>query len=304
LASTHLASTARVSLADADIQLITDRLIPFDQALDAWPTAPPPHLEAESLECRGELNRLLRDRPGYAVVDTGLADAGDDVVCSAAWNLFTALWRPMPQYSSGELLFPVEVVPDAPGKSLSQTNASGVFHTDGTVLPEAPAVAALFCLSSADAGGETVLVDGAALHESMARSGDGLIEALLAQHPVDCHGQSPDVEVRRQPTATRGEDGQLHLRYLRRYIEEGYEKVGEEIPSATRAAFDYVDRFAAAEEHQIPVALTRGELLVFSNDRFLHGRRAFRDGAKRRRLRRAYGAWPSAPLSRSSPTRA
>jgi alpha-ketoglutarate-dependent taurine dioxygenase len=299
LASTQLASDARISLADADVQLLTDRVIPFDQPLDAWPITPPPRVGPSSLECRAELERLLRDQPGYAVVDTGLADASDDAICSAAWNLFTTLWRPIPQYRTGELLFPVEVVPNAPGKSLSQTNASGVLHTDGTVIPEPPDVAALFCLSSADAGGETVLVDGEALYESMAPNGDGLIEALFAEHPFDCHGQSPGVDVRWQPTARRGEDGHLHLRYLRRYIEEGYEKVGREIPSATQAAFDHVDRFAEAEEHQIPVAMGRGELLLFHNHRFLHGRRAFSETWKRRRLRRAYGAWPD--LSRSSP---
>jgi alpha-ketoglutarate-dependent taurine dioxygenase len=300
MTSTLLASNACISLADADVHLLADRVIPLEQPLDAWPTAPPPGVETSSLECGAELERLLRDQPGYAVVDTRLSDATDDAVCSAAWNLFTTLWRPIPQYRSGELLFPVEVVPDAPGKSLSQTNASGVFHTDGTVLPEPPDVAALFCLSSADEGGETVLVDGEALRESIAMKGDGLIEALFAEHPVDCHGQSPDVDVRWQPTAKRGDDGHLHLRYLRRYIEEGYEKVGREIPSATKAAFDHVDGFAAATEHQIPVALSRGQLLLFCNYRFLHGRHAFRDGSKRRRLRRAYGAWP---LSRSSPAR-
>ena len=303
MASTLLASNACVSLADADVQLLSQRVIPLEQPLDAWPTDPPPGVETSSLECRPELERLLRDEPGYAVVDTRLADEGDDVICSAAWNLFTTLWRPLPQYRTGELLFPVEVVPNAPGKSLSQTNASGVLHTDGTVIPEPPDVAALFCLSSADAGGETVLVDGEALHESMTLNGDGLIEALFAEHPFDCHGQSSDVDVRWQPTAKRGDDGHLHLRYLRRYIEEGYEKVGREIPSATHAAFDYVDRFAEAEEHQIPVALSRGELLLFHNHRFLHGRRAFSETRKRRRLRRAYGAWPD-PLSRSSPAHA
>lgn len=291
MASTLLASNACISLADADVQLLADRAISLEQPVDALPTAPPPGVKASSLECGAELERLLRDQPGYAVVDTRLADESDAAILSAAWNLFTALWSPIPQYRTGELLFPVEVVPGAPGKSLSQTNASGVFHTDGTVLPEPPDVAALFCLSSADEGGETVLVDGEALRESMALEGDGLIEALFSEHPVDCHGQSPDVEIRRQPTAKRGDDGHLHLRYLRRYIEEGYEKAGEEIPSATHAAFDYVDRFAADAENQIPVALSRGQLLLFCNYRFLHGRRAFRDGRKRRRLRRAYAAW-------------
>jgi hypothetical protein len=289
----RLASNACISLADADVQLLTQRVTPLEQPLDAWPIAPPPRVGTSSLQCSADLERLLRDQPGYAVVDTGLADAGDAAVCSAAWNLFTTLWRPMPQYRSGELLFPVEVVPNAPGKSLSQTNASGVFHTDGTVLPEPPDVAALFCLSSADAGGETVLIDGEALHESMALSGDGSTEALFTEHPFDCHGQSPGVDVRWQPTARYGDDGHLHLRYLRRYIEEGYEKIGKEIPPATSAAFDHVDRFAAATEHQIPVALSRGQLLLFCNHRFLHGRRAFRETRKRRRLRRAYGAWPN-----------
>ena len=115
----------------------------------------------------------------------------------------------------------------------------------------------------------------------MARSGEELVEAWFAEHPVDCHGQSPGTELRSQATAQRAADGHVHVRYLRRYIEDGYEKSGMAIPAATSAAFDFVDGFGAARENQIAIGLTRGQLLAWTNPRFLHGRRDFREAGSR-----------------------
>jgi alpha-ketoglutarate-dependent taurine dioxygenase len=52
---------------------------------------------------------------------------------------------------------------------------------------------------------------------------------------------------------------------------------------------DAVDRLAAAGSSQTEALLVRGQLLVWDNRRFLHGRRSFRDVIGRRRLRRMYG---------------
>lgn len=278
-------------IARTDAELLARRTIPADQPLDAWPVDPPPGHDAGLAPLVETLTGRLRGEPGYARVDTGLGQATDDELCDAAWNLFTAVCRPVPQYQTGELIFPVEVAPNGGRYSLS--NTSGEFHTDGTLLVPTPAVTCLFCLAAADHGGETVVIDGPRLYDDLAAADPGLVDALLSEHPWDTNGQVPGVEIRWQPVVTRDDGGGLAFRYLRSYIDTGYRKLGRPMAGATRAALDAVDRLASEEDRQIAMDLQRGQVLMFANQRFLHGRRPFREGTAKRRLRRGYGLFRS-----------
>jgi alpha-ketoglutarate-dependent taurine dioxygenase len=239
---------------------------------------------------RDRLAHLLRESPGYALIDLALSDRSDELICRAAWNLLTTLCLPVPQYVTGELFFPVEAADVQPLHSpFSMSRSEVAFHTDGSFLPVAPEIAALLSLSTADEGGETVIVDGAAVGDDLCASDASLAAVLFEEHPIDLRGQAGGDPTRSQPIATRDEGGRLRLRYVRGYIERGYVKAGLRVSDRTRAAFDRFDAMAAAEERQISFLLERGELLVIDNQRYMHGRRAFREEARRRRLRRVYG---------------
>jgi len=239
---------------------------------------------------RVRLTKLLRESTGYALIDLRLPDASDELICSAAWNLLTTLCLPVPQYVTGELFFPVEAVDVQPLHSpFSMSRSEAAFHTDGTFLPAAPEIAALLSLSKADDGGETVIVDGAEVVDDLCESDASVAGVLFEEHPIDLRGQTGGNSTRFQPIATRDKGGRLRLRYMRDYIEQGYDKAGLRLTDRTRAAFNSFDACVAAEERQIPFLLERGELLVIDNQRYLHGRRAFRETTRRRRLRRVYG---------------
>jgi hypothetical protein len=134
-----------------------------------------------------------------------------------------------------------------------------------------------------------VIVDGADIVDDLCASDTSVAAVLFEEHPIDLRGQTGCDPTRSQPIATRDEGGRLRLRYVRAYIEQGYDKADLRMTDRTRAAFDRFDALAAAEERQIPFLLERGELLVIDNQRHLHGRRAFRETTRRRRLRRVYG---------------
>jgi hypothetical protein len=196
----------------------------------------------------------------------------------------------VPQYSTGELIYPVEVTETvgSGASHYSQSRAAGGFHTDGTLLPEAPEIAALLGLSHADVGGETVLMDGRTLYDALLALGDRHVETLAREQPFDLMGQSATAPTKRQRILVH-HDNRVELHYLRYYIERGYARLGELVPDALRAAMDALDGLAADEAYQQPALLRRGDLLVWDNRRFLHGRRDFVEIQRRRRLRRMYG---------------
>jgi len=67
------------------------------------------------------------------------------------------------------------------------------------------------------------------------------------------------------------------MRYMRFWIEKGYEKSNTLLPPQLRKALDRIDFFFADPENVCSFNLKRGDML-FVNNRFLcHGRNAFED---------------------------
>ncbi|GAA2139223.1 hypothetical protein GCM10009760_21210 [Kitasatospora kazusensis] len=284
----HLSEPARAALSS--------RPLPADLAPDDWPDQAPDDAARDLAPARAEALRLLDGEPGWLVVHTGLAALDDHRLMTAAWNLFTALCEPVPQYRTGELVFPVEVT-DAPTEAsshYSRSNATGGFHTDGTLLDLTPQVAALIGLSSADSGGETVLVDGFGLADHLAAEAPDHLALLEQAHPFHSGDQGEDPVMEHRIVDLTGE--RLRLHYLRRYIDRGYEHTGRTRPDGLSAALDAWDALVADPARQNGILLERGDILLWNNARFIHGRTPFEERTRRRRLRRAYGVHrPSGP---------
>ncbi|MFF3941728.1 TauD/TfdA family dioxygenase [Streptomyces phaeofaciens] len=265
------------------------RTFTADLAPDAWPPEPVgDSTPALAAACR-EITHELREGRGWTVVDTGLADLTDDGLCSATWNLFTALCRPVPQYRTGELLYPVEVssAPTLGSSHYSSSSRTGGYHTDGTLLDVTPHVAMLAGLSTADEGGETVLVDGHALVDRMEHTAPELLGLLRSPHPFHSGDGDHDPVVEHEIVEASAD--RPRIRYLRRYIEQGHARRGGEMDEKLTAALDAWDELIAAPELRTPVLIRRGQILFWDNFRFVHGRTPFVERTARRRLRRAYG---------------
>jgi alpha-ketoglutarate-dependent taurine dioxygenase len=263
------------------------RVLPVDHPPTLWPVAAPT-LPATFLSVRAEVSRQLWAGPGWAVVDTGLAGGTADEVASGAWNLFTALCEPVPQYRSGELVHSVEVAPHAAdvASAYSQSNRSGTFHTDGTLLDTVPDLAMLAGIEAADEGGATVVIDGRAVVARLAEDTPADLAVLEQSQPV--HSGDPGEPLVRHAVVDRsGED--VVFRYNPHYIRLGYAREGRAVPDEVSRATTTLDALAADPGHQVPVLIARGHVLLWNNLRCLHGRRAFTERTHRRRLLRAYG---------------
>ena len=269
------------------------RRIPLDTPLDAWPVSAPP-ASAESDEAVAAWRREIGER-GLVLFDTATADLDDEAVVSAAWNAFTLMADVVPQYPTGELIDYIEVFPSATGSShYSRTNATGGYHMDGTLLPQPPDMVLLACLSAAAEGGATIVMDATEICSALSAAGDHLLDVLGRTHPFSPGSGEPGPV---QPVLVEnGSRASLH--YLRFYLEQGYLGRGQGVPSDLVAAMDVIDTFTADPANQVAVTLRRGQVLIFDNLRFIHGRRAFVNDEQRgvRRLRRVYGMHPRGDL--------
>lgn len=293
----------RLELGRELIASLSYRTIQESLALDAWPTDPPVRLHRDIANIREQIVTNLRSDPGAVVVGMSAAALGDVDLCAAAWNLFTCFARPVPQYRTGELIYPVEVSDSAAGVShYSRSSRTGGFHTDGTLLSRPPDIAALVCVSQASSGGETVLIDGHAVCRELKTATPDAVTVLSAPHHFDVMGQIPGLETKEQPVLDwSGRD--VQVRYLRQYIEDGYRKIAKPIPVELVLAMDALDAATMLERNQTEILLGRGQLLIWDNNRFLHGRRAFDENGSKRRLRRIYGVFRSESGEARAPLR-
>jgi hypothetical protein len=271
------------------VSALLGREIAADTPLDKWPTETFSTASAEILALRDDVVAAIRKDSGGAVVRVDPEGLGDHDISTLYWNFFTTLFRPVEQYSSGELIYPVEVKAGAAATShYSNSNKTGNYHTDGTLLPQLPDVAFLFGLSAAT-GGETLLMDVENLVQRLTETDPAHVAELSRPVPFDVKDQMAGVKIKRQPVLTHTDHG-YELRYVRMYIEQAFAAEETPVPPQLLAAMDEFDQVsAAAAVNAEAVLLERGVGLLWDNRRMLHGRRPFQETTTHRRLRRIYG---------------
>ena len=159
-------------------------------------------------------------------------------------------------------------------------------HTDGVQRPgPVPSIVGLHCVRPAKVGGAIVLVRA---RDVVARLRDRLDVHRVLRCPVRfdsavVSSRPGDVVVR---PVLIDDDGAVEVRYARDYIERGHCHPGAVPLSAEqRAAFDVLDDLLADPSLHRVHRLENGQLMLFDNHRYLHGRSSFTDGeAGHRRL--------------------
>lgn len=284
-------SVLRLSKKQTDILL--SRPIPPDLPTNLWPG------RDDAIACSPEIIPIcsnvrdsLRNGAGYSILSIPPDDIDDPHVLKVAyWNLLTSVGRPIPQYSTGELVFEVHETSVTPVfNHYSRSNRGGGYHTDGTFLQEIPYYAALICLRQASRGGDSVLIDSRKLYKELSTNHREALEYLQRDFYFDCCGQLPGVEYRSKPIISRT-DSSLSVQYLRSYIDEGHAKAGVPLAEGAVESLDLFDSLMGREEFQQVYKLNPGEMLILNNSMMLHGRRPFYDadeGPSKRLLVRVY----------------
>jgi gamma-butyrobetaine dioxygenase len=160
-------------------------------------------------------------------------------------------------------------------------------HTDNPYREPVPGFQALHALLASPDGGESVFADGFALSNQL-RAVDPRAFDILTRTPVPFHYRSKDAELYAErpliQLSCRGEVNAVH--YNNRSIAP--------LRIEPRAAADFYRAYRRFAEllrepgHQLRFALKDGDLVLFDNQRILHGRTAFSSARHRRHFRGCY----------------
>ena len=230
---------------------------------------------ADSRTRLGWLIRLLQD--GLAFI-TGLPDTE-----AAILETVPLIGRVLE--TNYGLTFDVRSVPQP--ENLAYSDLGLGLHTDNPYREPVPGFQALHAIIPSSEGGESLFADGFALAEHLRATAPEAF-ALLAATPVPFHYRSQDADLYAErpliQLSSRGEVIAVH--YNSRSIAPLHLP-----PSQTALFYDAYRRFAQTLRHarfQLRLRLEAGMLVVFDNQRILHGRSAFSSARYPRHLRGCY----------------
>lgn len=183
------------------------------------------------------------------------------------------------------LLFDVRAVPQP--ENLAYSDLGLGLHTDNPYREPVPGFQALHVLIAAPDGGESLFADGFALAEALRRQDPGAFE-VLARTPVPFAYRSRNAALNAErPLIQLSERGEVvAIHYNSRSIQP--------LPFAAEAAERYYRayrRFAMLlrePRFMLRLMMRAGDLIVFDNQRILHGRTRFASARHPRHLQGCY----------------
>ncbi len=183
------------------------------------------------------------------------------------------------------LVFDVRSVPQP--ENLAYSDLGLGLHTDNPYRDPVPGFQALHVLAASPDGGESLFADGYALAEHL-RVTDPDAFSLLAQTPVPFRYRSKDAELYAErpliQLSCRGEVAAVH--YNSRSIAPL--RLPPRETTAYYAAYRCFALLLRDSRLQLKLGLADGDLVVFDNQRVLHGRTAFSSAKHARHLRGCY----------------
>ena len=223
----------------------------------------------------GWLTRLLQD--GMAFL-SGVPAAEDALLASMQ------LVGQVAETNYGRV-FDVRSVPQP--ENLAYSDLGLGLHTDNPYRDPVPGFQALHVLIASPDGGESLFADGFALAEHL-RDLDPEAFALLARTPVPFHYRSQNAELfaERPLIELSCRDEVCAVHYNSRSIAPL-----RLAPLEAAPFYAAYRRFAAVlrePRFQLKLHLPQGEIVVFDNQRILHGRTAFSSARHARHLRGCY----------------
>ena len=239
--------------------------------------------EAELADVRTALVDCFTTGP-RAVLVRGLDPAalGEDAFADCVLRIGSWLGTPSPQSPQCERVARVEHVPDDAQRRGTHSDSELVAHTD---LHD---VLALACVRAAQQGGDSFLVSAGDLHDRLVRSAPHHLPALsqggfMGTNPV-LRSREP---VSREPVPVfLPEPGATRMQCCANgyFLRMGAQARGQDLPEALVVALDALKAAAAELARSRAFRLEPGEILLWHNWSWLHGRTAFVDAPDQRRL--------------------
>lgn len=169
---------------------------------------------------------------------------------------------------------------------ISQTKEATGLHTDSSSKHVLPELVGLLCLRPDARGeGQSRLSSAQRAHELMKDSHPHLVQVLEQDHYRDIvtpgSGESSTRQERLQnsfPIFTSDANGKFQsIRYMRYWIEQGYNKLQGKVPAKLLQAMTVLDHILNSQAMVATFILQRGEQLWVNNQTILHDRTAYQD---------------------------
>ena len=170
---------------------------------------------------------------------------------------------------------------------VSQTRAATGLHTDSSALDVLPDMVGLICIRAATEGGSSRVACAIRTYLKLQELDSQSLSILQNPHLRDIvtPGADQSQRLRNQfPVFRSDPDRGLICRYMRFWIEKGYEKAEVAFPDGLQEALDALDRCLEEEDSVADFRLQRGEMLWVDNCTTLHDRTEYVDDPEAPRL--------------------
>lgn len=161
------------------------------------------------------------------------------------------------------------------GSRYHQTREGGSIHTDNVNIPSHWDYLMFSCLSSAKAGGETILVDSKEIHSELSKNFKTAKKILEKKFYWEKRGLSD--ELYQAPIITYDKMKLPNFKYLRPYLEAAHIKAKKYLSSKQLYALDVLDALLESSKFQLRYKMQKGDILFNLDSKVLHGRASFSD---------------------------
>ena len=171
-----------------------------------------------------------------------------------------------------------------------QTNLGGSIHSDGPQLSSPPKFIIMACESNSLTGGDTILVNTLKIYNYLKKKKPDILKILKKNIFFERRGFNySGKNVFSKPIFLKSKKKFL-FRYLRDYIEKGYEIKKKKLNKNQIFAFNYLDKLLSNRKFIKKTKLSKGDLVILNNHILAHGRTTFKID-KKRNTRKLFRIW-------------
>jgi len=170
-----------------------------------------------------------------------------------------------------------------------QTNLGGSIHSDGPQLENPPKYIIMACEYNSISGGDTILVNTKKIYKYLQKNKKKYLKILQSNFLFERRGfDYKNNNVFTKPIFQRNH---FLFRYLRDYVEKGFELKQKTINQSQKTAMNLLDRLLSSKKFYKKMKLKRGDLIILNNHILAHGRTTFKVNNKKRINRKLYRIW-------------
>lgn len=210
------------------------------------------------------------------------------------WGIGTHLGVGVSQNAQGDRLGHVrskDLDYDALNVRGYQTSAQLPFHCDPSD------VVALLCLRRSKEGGYSSLISGMSIYNAVLREHPEYLPLLYRGFVYDRRGEETAFQkpVSDPVPVFRHIDGELSIRYVRKSIETGREKLDQPFTDEELEVLGFLDEVSVREGYPLHMMLQEGDMQFVNNYTVLHSRTGFVDHEEPQRRRHMLRLWLKIP---------